>query len=170
MQGERGREAVIHGGVAMVLASMEDDRRGERETCGGDEVRTKRARIGCTWLYPSISLVVPCKGKHSFHCMQERLPTKAGRTAKLRPRQSLHLHLSGGANMWSYNQSNTKILSFCSPEVSKNPEVDSRRHERPPVHARQVRVDPGRLLQLRRRQHPRQRLQGLRPDLALQGG
>ena len=31
-------------------------------------------------------------------------------------------------------------------------------------------MDPGRLLQLRRRQHPRQRLQGLRPDLALQGG
>ena len=40
MQGERGREAVIHGGVAMVLASMEDDRCGQRETCGGDEVLT----------------------------------------------------------------------------------------------------------------------------------
>ena len=71
----------------MVLSSMEDDRRGERETCGGDEVRTL-VKANQNKLYLGRVNIIS-------NAMQERLPTTTGWSAKLRPRQSLHLHLSG---------------------------------------------------------------------------
>ena len=72
----------------MVHDSVEDDRGGQRETCGSDKVK----RFSYDMYARSRTELSPLQRLDS---LQECLSSTTGRSEEFRPRQSVHLHLSG---------------------------------------------------------------------------